>query len=473
MQRLMTVVTVLLSLLSLEPWAAVTIAQTRPYLDSKVFPRAEQVPMRLDQWYLTVTADQWPGVKKDDSLWKKIRDTFKTSDTKVVVTAKTDIERGDTAIGQAAKVLFVFDPKDGKIESTVEQGSVILPATRLAPTDRLVARIGFSETTSERASALIEIMNKIEKIPAVNAYTVGALSVTTSVIDVLTSVIGKPEDQNWRLSKTFPDAAETYRTEYLMVFAADDRPALETFEPRKPSDGRNSSLPSLVLLKLSWRDSVISRDTVLVAGEQFQAKLQPLVDRIRDARGLEKDRVAAEQVKQCVELRRFVQTQLNLNEKDEINIALAAMKAGGYDPDRSSQHQDGCFEQGDLDAARREGFRIGSCTSQTCLQAQKFLYRWLKKETLQQVTTDSIVWADQRKARVEEGQGDAGAFAKTCELLRSGYGSYKPEPDGAVSFQGKVKCRGEKDYSDAKIVLSYSEDKPDKVVRIDVMKPEG
>lgn len=343
----------------------------------------------VGQYYFIISVEKTNiSIPKDDGFWAKFKSVFVDEEKEIVLTAQSKVS------GHVRNASLIFSGKKSKdvLEEKYVKKERILSPMRLQPEDVVTLEFKFSEVDKRIASAVSKLLKDLSSLYVVEPIAKTVIEgVTSTVEDLITGSDIKKLDAIYN----FESRKEIANTGYFAIVDPDDIDKL--YEKANKADNNSplplsvfekSNIPSYILIKVRMTDALFEPDQVLKEGGPIKNLVDPFIDSIR---GMESNK---EKCAQCFRMRTYLNSALNLNERDRTNVALAVMKTAGYRPDESIHHEkEGCFTRDDRDYAREHyGFVFPGCTSPSCNQVSDFVNYWMdaNDEMLAQVTTPNF-----------------------------------------------------------------------------------
>ena len=441
-------------------------------------PREGKIDGQIDDFYFRINA-LYVNFNEDkkSTFWKSVLKLVGTNDGKLLITAKVIVNPQQENKLESLHVLASVDPSGGRVEQFGAVSRDILPPIRLQPADTIRIEVQIARISVEREGLVQKLFKSVEQIPIVNGFTKGALGTITSFTDIIINTVEPGENNVRKAELNINNAAEIAGYGYLAIVFDEDGARFKTaLESKKIPLTKSAlslstdraNLPNYVLLQIQENRSLFSPEQLLAARSPLAAPLKTYVESIANAETSEA------KARACLALKAFARTQLSLTPHDQANAALAAMREGQYDPDRSSWHnRDGieCFTYHDLRRARSDGFRIGSCTDARCQKAAQFVNVWFSEfGNAAAITTKEIRWQNFAAKPLKPGEGSEGDFRRGFPLKQL-FGSYSRRGEWGVSVLGALIIDGT--VVDAEIVLTFVLDGQDeKIGKIEIYKTD-
>lgn len=385
----------------------------------------------------------------DDSFWKKVRSVFVDNDKKIVFQIQQEILAGDKPLVKASKILSVFDRNEELIGSDIRYRDTIITGRRFQNSDRIRIRASLSEVTKERAATLKLVIDGLNAVPLVTSLTQGYLTVASTIIDTITGVTSGPSETRKIGTYTIHGVAELAETEYIAIVAKGDEEKFRILInnpdsiPKTPNElnaADRSRLPSMVLMKVQFKNSLYSPTQIL----SVNSPVRPLIE--NDIKAIAAAQNNYDKAKQCVQLRSALRYLGPLTSLDEGYAAMAALKEAGYDPERTVHHENvGCLTYQEIEDARAAGFEWGNCNSVSCRVAKQFINNWVFGRD-SGVSADLINWEAVLGGDVIDGSGNESQLRQALKLRRR-YGDIEHHKTyhNAVSYNVIGAMFGKKD----------------------------
>lgn len=424
-------------------------------------PATESQAYRRDQYLHLVAYRANVTGNPDSEFWRALRWYFVDRNSSVILTA--DVKMNGRAFGLFP--LYSLKTSTASYNAAAINNLPLAAPLRLQEADDFSIHLSLIEVTQDHEEQLLRLLKGV-------STTASALPVSTVVpggeaaFDVMTSlmqavqILGKPKNVALEVED---HVNPLWKASYLVIVPTQDIEGFRADQARllSPDWDARPDDPTFVALRVDRKDQLFTPDLALGPSSPIRDKVSGFVRELKTVGDDEK-------VSVCRRLRSFLQTDLGLNAKDETAVVLGAMREGGYDPDRSRAHLRGCLSSDDIDAARRAGFRWGSCSDSTpCRLALGFADAWVGRKPLSGIAASPTSLYDHLFGSGTRRDDDPVGLTEDLTLFPN-YALPSPEAAGTASLVGYL-ARAGGEARKARIVFCVSgEGEGARIDRIDL-----